>query len=140
MGVSMSRETEERNVKLVQALFAATGSGDWTAAESMLTDDFFVTEADSNVFAGTYRGRGALKELFSHVVSAAGITKLDVQQYCAGGDLVVAMVEMTLGGPPQRLVTLAEVFRVRDGKVCEIKPHYFDPQPLTEAVEAKKRA
>jgi predicted SnoaL-like aldol condensation-catalyzing enzyme len=134
----MSRETDE-NIKIVQALFAATGSGNWPAAEAMLTEDFFVTEADSNVFAGVYRGRKALESLFSHVVSAAGITKLDVKQLCAGGDLVVAMVEMTLGGPPERLITLAEVFRLRDGKVCEIKPHYFDAQPLAEAVAARKK-
>jgi hypothetical protein len=37
-------------------------------------------------------------------------------------------------------VPLAETFRVRDGKVCEIRPYYFDPRPITAAVEARKRA
>jgi hypothetical protein len=32
---------------------------------------------------------------------------------------------------------LAEIFRLRDGKVCEIRPFYFDPGIVTEAVKAK---
>lgn len=135
----MARDTEERNLKAVQALFAATGSGDWAAAETMLTEDFFVTEADSNPFAGVYRGRRALQELFTRVVTAAGVTKMDVKQLTAGGDFVIAMVDMTLGGPPERFVSLTEVFRFRDNKVCEIKPHYFDAVPLAAAVAAGKK-
>jgi len=136
----MSRDIEEQNLKTVQALFAATGSGDWPKAETMLTEDFFVTEADTNPFAGVYRGRHALKDLFTEVVTSAGVTKMDVVQLASGGDLVIAMVQMTLGGPPQRSVSLAEVFRLRDGKVCEIKPHYFDSAPLAAAVGGKKRS
>jgi ketosteroid isomerase-like protein len=135
----MSRDIEERNLKTVQALFAATGSGDWAKAETLLTEDFFVTEADTNPFAGVYRGRRALQDLFSKVVSSAGVTKMDTKQLTAGGDLVVALVDMTLGGPPERFVSLAEVFRLREGKVCEIKPHYFDTAPLAAAVDAKRR-
>jgi predicted SnoaL-like aldol condensation-catalyzing enzyme len=136
----MSREIEEQNLKTIQALFAATGSGDWPAAEAMLTDDFFVTEAPGNPFAGVYRGRSALQKLFTEVVGAAGVTKMDVKQLTAGGDLVIAIVEMTLGGPPERSVSLAEMFRIRNDKVCEIKPHYFDSAPLASAVAGKKRA
>ena len=136
----MSRDIEERNLKTVQALFAATGSGDWAKAETLLTEDFFVTEAHSNPFAGVYRGRRALQDLFTKVVSSAGVTKMDMKQLTAGGDLVIAMVDMTLGGPPERLVSLAEVFRLREGKVCEIKPHYFDTEPLAAAVDGERRA
>ena len=28
---------------------------------------------------------------------------------------------------------LAELFRFRDGKVCEIRPYYFDPKPIVDA-------
>jgi ketosteroid isomerase-like protein len=135
----MPQDIESKNLQLVQALFDATGKGDWAAAESMLTDDFFVTEAGTLPFAGTYRGRGALQELFQIVMNAAGVTGLDVQQITAGGDWVVALIEMTLGGPPTARVALAETFRVRDGKVCEIRPYYFDSRPITAAVEARKR-
>src|SRR6266404_5499579 len=45
-----------------------------------------------------------------------------------------------LGGASEVREPLAETFRVRDGKVCEIRPYYFDPRPITAAVEARKRA
>lgn len=135
----MAWELEDRNLKSVEALFAATGSGDWATAESMLTEDFFITEADTNPFAGVYRGRRALQDLYGKVIVATGVTDMRIEQLTAGGDRVVALVEMTLAGPPEARVSLAEVFRFRDGKVCEIKPHYFDPQPLAAAVAARQR-
>jgi ketosteroid isomerase-like protein len=136
----MPQDIESKNRQLVEALFAATGKGDWATAETMLSEDFFVTEAGTLPFAGTYRGRGALQELFQMVMNAAGVTGLDIQQITAGGDRVVALLELVLGGPPTVRVALAETFRVRDGKVCEIRPYYFDPRPITAAVEARKRA
>ncbi len=136
----MTQTLETQNRRLVETLFEATGRGDWAAAEAMLTSDFSVTEADTLPFAGTYRGRGALQELFTLVMSAAGVTGLELQQITAGGDRVVALLDMILGGPPEVRVPLAETFRIRDGKVCEIRPYYYDPRPITTAVEARRRA
>ena len=104
----MTQDLETKNLQLVQALFDATGKGDWAAAENMLTSDFSVTEAGTLPFAGTYHGRGALQELFTLVMSAAGVTGLDIQQLTAGGDRVVALLEMILGGPPEVRVPLAD--------------------------------
>jgi len=50
---------------------------------------------------------------------------------------VVALVQLTLGGSPGTGVSIAELFRLRDGKVCEIKPYYFDPTPICAAVAAR---
>lgn len=136
----MSQELELKNRRLVEALFEATGKGDWASAEGMLTSDFSVTEAGTLPFAGTYRGRGALQELFVLVMGSAGVTGLEIHQLTAGGDRVVALLDMILGGPPEVRVPLAETFRIRDGRVCEIRPYYFDPRPLAAAVETRKRA
>lgn len=135
----MSREQEESNVRTVEALYAATGKGDWPTAESMLTEDFLVTEAGTLPFAGVYRGRRALHDLFMQVVPATGVTNLDIQQITAGGNAVVVLLELVLGGPPEVRVQLAEVFYFRDGKVSEIKPYYFDPRPMCAAVAARSR-
>jgi ketosteroid isomerase-like protein len=136
----VATQQEERNLKTIEALYAATGKGDWPTAESMLTEDFFVTEAGTTPFAGVYRGRKALHDLFMQVIPAAGVTGLDIQQSTAGGDTVVVLLELVLGGSPEVRVALAEVFRLRDGKVCEIKPYYFDPRPLFAAIAARKQA
>ena len=134
----MSTGLEARNLKVVEALFAATRSGNWAAAEELLTEDFFVTEADTLPFAGVYRGRRALHDLFMKVVSEAGVVEMDLQQITAGGDRVVALLDLVLGGPETVRVPLAETFRLRDGRVCEIKPYNSDPRPISAAVEARK--
>jgi ketosteroid isomerase-like protein len=136
----MSRETEERNIKYVRDLFAATGGGDWKTAESMLTADFLVTEADTLPFAGVYRGPGALQKLFEIVMASAGVVGLDIHEITAGGDRVVALLDLLLEGTPPVRVPLAETFRFRDGKVCEIRPYYYDPTPIVSAVAARKKA
>jgi ketosteroid isomerase-like protein len=135
----MSRETEERNIKYVQDLFVATGGGDWKTAEAMLTADFLVTEADTLPFAGVYRGPGALQELFEIVMASAGVVGLDIHEITAGGDRVVALLDLLLEGTPPVRVPLAETFRFRDGKVCEIRPYYYDPTPIVSAVAARKK-
>ena len=136
----MSRETEERNIKYVRDLFAATGGGDWKTAESMLTADFLVTEADTLPFAGVYRGPGALQKLFEIVMASAGVVGLDIHEITAGGDRVVALLDLLLEGTPPVRVPLAETFRFRDGKICEIRPYYYDPTPIVSAVAARKKA
>jgi ketosteroid isomerase-like protein len=136
----MSRETEERNIKYVRDLFAATGGGDWKTAESMLTADFLVTEADTLPFAGVYRGPGALQKLFEIVMASAGVVGLDIHEITAGGDRVVALLDLLLEGTPPLRVSLAETFRFRDGKVCEIRPYYYDQTPIVSAVAARKKA
>jgi ketosteroid isomerase-like protein len=136
----MSREMEERNIKFIQTMFEATSKGDWETAEKMVTSDFFVIEADSLPFAGVFRGIKGMQELYSVVMSSTGVTGIDTQQITAGGDYVVVLAELVLEGTPPVRVPLAETFRFRDGKVCQIKPYYFDPRPVCDAVAARKKA
>jgi hypothetical protein len=60
--------THDEIVKYVDDLYECTGVGDFDRAETMLTDDFFITEADSLPFAGVYRGKTALRELYTKVM------------------------------------------------------------------------
>jgi len=124
----------------VRALYDATGSADWERAETMLTDDFFVTEADLMPFAGIYRGRDALRELYTKVMGMMDVTGLDLQVITVSDDHAVALLDMLLAGPPETRVPIAEMFRFRDGRCCEIRPYYFDPQPVIAAAERKARA
>ena len=134
----MAREQEERNMQYVRDLFAATGSGDWAKAESMLTEDFYVTEADTLPFRGVYRGRTGLRELYSKVMGMASVKSLEIHHLTAAGDRVVTLLDLVLEGSPESRASIAEVFWFRDGKVCQIRPYYFDPTPMIAAVARKK--
>jgi predicted SnoaL-like aldol condensation-catalyzing enzyme len=131
-------DLEKRNLATVEALYAATSTGNWPVAETYLTDDFFVTESQVLPFAGVYRGRGALKELYSKVMGMMDIAGLETTGKTAGGDLVIYRLEFVLANPKGARAELTELFRLREGKVCEIRPFYFDPRVVADAVEWKR--
>lgn len=134
----MTQETEAQNRNVVLALYRATGRGDWATAATLMTDDLLISEAETLPFAGTYRGVQGLRDLFATVQSALGVERIDMRQVTAGGDWVVVLLDLLLAGTPPVRVPLAEAFRLRDGKVCEIVPYYFDTSVVAKAVEARK--
>lgn len=132
--------TPEQMIAFVDDLYAATGVGDWDKAASMLTDDFFITEADCMPMAGVYRGKNALKDLFGQVMGMVDVVGLDRVQTTAGGDYAVTILSFRFADPSLKPAELCEMFRFRDGKCCEIRPFYFDPADFAAAVAAKQNA
>lgn len=133
-------EQERSNLAATVKLYEVTGRADWAAAAEMLTDDFFVTEAPGLPYEGVFRGRAALHDLFVKVMGMMDVTGLDIHQMTAGGDWVVVLLDIVArdeNGAELR-VSLAEGTRFRGGKVCEIRPYYFDPAVVHRAVAAKR--
>lgn len=131
--------TPEQKIQLVDDLYAATGVGDWDSVAAMLTDDFFVTEADGLPMAGVYRGKNALRDLFTMVMGMMDVAGLDRVETTAGNDHAVTLLSFRFVDPALAPAELCELFRFRDGKVCEIRPYYFDPQTIVAACDAKVR-
>jgi ketosteroid isomerase-like protein len=125
--------TPEEMIRFVDDLYAATGVGDWEKASAMLTDDFFVTEAEGLPMAGVYRGKDALRDLYARVMGMLDVAALERTQITTGGDYAVAILTMRFADPALAPAELCECFRFRDGKCCEIKPYYFDPQAIVVA-------
>ena len=127
-------------IQFVDDLYAATGIGDFDMAETMLTDDFFITEADGLPMAGTYRGKTALRKLYAKVMEIVDVAGLDRIETTAGNDHAVTILSFRFADPSLAPAELCEVFRFRDGKCCEIKPYYFDPATFHVAAKLKLRA
>lgn len=132
--------THEEIVRFVDELYAAAGAADWDKAASMCTDDCFITEADGLPMAGTYRGKNALKDLYLKVMDMLDVAALDRVETTAGGDYAVTILTMRFVDPSLRPAELCELFRFRDGKCCEIRPHYFDPETVVAACRARSAA
>lgn len=132
--------TREEMLKFVDDLYAATGAGDFDKAEEMLTDDLFITEADNLPMAGVYRGKRALRDLYTKVMGLMDVAVLDRVETTTGVDHAITIVSIRFQDPSLAPAQLCELFRFRDGKVCEIRPYYFDPAPVVAACSAKKRA
>jgi SnoaL-like domain len=127
-------------LQLVDDLYAATSVGNFDAAEQLLTDDFFITEADTLPFAGVYRGRTALRELYAKVMGMMDVSALNRVQTTSGGDYAVTILSFEFVDPDLAPAHLCERFRFRGGKVCEIRPYYFDPAVIIAACDAKVAA
>ncbi len=132
--------TPQEMIQFVDDLYAATGSGDWDKAASMLTDDFVVTEAPGLPMAGVYRGKNALQELYVKVMGLVDVVGLDRVETTAGKDHAVTILSFRFADPAIPPAELCELFRFRDGKCCEIKPFYFDDAVFRAAAEAKAKA
>ena len=64
--------SSQRQLEIVQALYDASAVANWPAVEQHLTDDFFISEGDHLPFAGVYRGRNALQQMFIKVMGMTG--------------------------------------------------------------------
>jgi len=129
--------SDAEKLAIVEALYAATGVGDFDKAEEYLTDDFFITEAPLIPFAGVYRGKRALRDLYTQVMGLMDVAGLEITQHVVGGDFAVTILQFTFQDPALKPAPLCEMYRFRDGKVCEIRPYYFDPEPIIAACKAK---
>ena len=132
--MTMSAQAIEQ---LVDDLYTATGEGDWDRAAAMLTDDFFITEAETVPMAGVYRGKNALKDLYIKVMGMMDVASLDRVQTTVGGDYAVTILSFRFKDPALAPAELCELYRFRDGKVCEIRPYYFNPRTVEAACAAK---
>jgi ketosteroid isomerase-like protein len=129
--------TREQMIQIVDDLYAATGIGDFDKAEEMLTDDFFITEADTLPMAGVYRGKTALRDLYAKVMGMMDVAALNRVETTTGVDQAVTILSFEFSDPKLAPAHLCELFRFRGGKVCEIMPYYFDPRTIVAACEAK---
>ena len=125
--------TDDEKLAIVAELYASTGAGDFDTAESLLTDDFFIIEAEGLPMAGEYRGKTALRGLYAHVFGTLKVADLEPEGMSVGGDYVVNLISFRFENPDLASAQLAEVFRFRGDKVCEIRPYYFDPKPIVDA-------
>lgn len=129
--------TTQEMIAFVDALYTATGAGDWAAAAEMLTDDFVAHEADGLPMAGEYHGRNGLRDLYAKVMGLCDVAGLDRVETTAGKDHAVCILSIRFADPALAPAEICEVFRFRDGKCCAIKPYYFDPASFIAASRAK---
>lgn len=115
---------------IVRAVYAHAGAGAWATCEAYLSPDLVIFEADGLPYAGTFRGRDALQRLHGQVMAHWVDPRIDFHAMTAGDGHVVSLVTFHLtsrGTGKSITMPLAEVFRIENGQVTEIRPFYFDP-------------
>ncbi len=77
--------TPEEQLALVKRHYALNASGDYAAAEDLLTDDFVITIPSFLPFAGVYQGKKAFRELIPRVVASLAVVKITSVATTGGG-------------------------------------------------------
>jgi ketosteroid isomerase-like protein len=114
------------NERLVGELFAAAGGGDWAKVETLITPDFRFVESGSLPVGGIYTGIREYRALFESVGEASGTIEADFVAMTSSETHVVALLVLNFKDHAVS-APLAEVFTIRDGRVAQIMPYFFNP-------------
>jgi ketosteroid isomerase-like protein len=131
--------TEERNLALVQSLFAAFARGDVQTLLAALTDDVeWILPGPSEIipFAGVHRGPQAVQRYFVVLNETLEFEKLEAQEFLARDDKVIV-----LGRSRDRMKSTgrstenewAAVITLREGKISRYQV-YEDTAALAAAL------
>ena len=126
------------STEVVRKLFESAFAGDFEGLKQYLHPDVRVNEAESLPYGGVYVGIDQMVALNAHVFSFWTDFSITVKQLFGEGEWVTALTEMQGKARTTGLafkMPLSEVFRVKDGKIVEITPYYFDTKLLCDAMQ-----
>ncbi|PEQ10202.1 hypothetical protein B2G71_23625 [Novosphingobium sp. PC22D] len=131
---------EEDNIAVVKTFYEYLGRGDRDGAyASVIAEDCVLYEADSLPYGGVYHGRETMKDVLRGVIARFDDFEFEIRNYLAGGDEVVVHLHLKGVGRQSRKsfsIPTMELWRVRDGRVVELRPFLYDAAALSEALAA----
>ena len=128
---------DEENLALVKTAYEAGARGDWDTFFANVTDETLFHEAPSLPYGGIYRGRADIQRGSQLVVACWENFQFKVLNYMAGGDVVVAHVLISGVGRKTGKsfsMPIMELWRIKDGKVVELRPFYWDTHRCLECL------
>ena len=131
-----STNRAEQNKQLIREVYAVGDSGDLSRLESLMADDYVLTQADGHPVPGTWKGTDAT-EAAGRVFARCGTTGITVNEIIADGpNRVIGLVDAHGIDPNGQRWTMpvAEFFWVENGKVSEIHPFYWDLVALRQTI------
>lgn len=123
----------DSNKDLVRRFLGAAQQGDMATVASLLHPQAQVIEADSLPFGGVVTGFEGFTRLVRQVFTTFANTAVTIDETIAEGDTVVVLA--TMSGQSKASgeafsMPIAEIWRVQDGLVTEIRPFYHDTQRI----------
>ncbi len=125
----------ENNKQILQRFIVAAQSLDDTTVAALMHPAFVVHEAAGLPYAGEYRGLAGWQKLFSTVTGIWRDVSIKTEMYMGADDAEDFAILMILSGksPDGRedfQTRILEHWRLQDGKVIEVWPHYWDTHAM----------
>lgn len=123
--------SDNPNLALLQRFTGAVMAGDGETVKALCAPGFALHEGSGLSFAGTYNGGDGFMEFFGIFVGALEIERLETIRIYQSDDPDFVIAEMELRATVRATgkvfeSSLLERWQFQDGKVAEIKPHYFN--------------
>lgn len=130
----MTRE-ETRNIDIIRTAYESMLKGDVDGFYAAVTEGTEFHEAASLPYGGVYRGVAAVRKGVQRMFSSWDDFSFQILQYSAGGDLV--FVNVMISGVGRKTgksfsMPIIEMWRLKNGKITEIRPFYFDTARCVE--------
>jgi len=119
------------NLAVLERFTGAVMAGDGETVKALCAPGFALHEGSGLSFAGTYRGGDGFLAFFGVFVETLEIERLETTRIYQADDPDFVIAEMELRAKVRETgkvfeSSLLERWQFQDGKVAEIKPHYFN--------------
>ena len=125
---------EHPNAALVQRAYQAFGQRDLDTLRSLFAADAAWHSPGRHPLAGEHRGLDAILRFLGRLMQPGnGTFTLEVRDVLAN-DRHVVVLQQAIGSRDGKMLDTSEcvVFTVRDGKIAEVRSHFFDLYALDE--------
>ncbi|WAJ45349.1 nuclear transport factor 2 family protein [Mycobacterium sp. Aquia_216] len=126
------RQVTEATRGVITAAYTAAKASDMARITEILDPDVVLHEAASLGNGGVHRGIQNVLQAMAYVFETFDMAKLTVDDIVVDRELAVGLVNLVFrdreGG-----CSVAEVWRVHDGRIVEVRPFYWDTAAIIGA-------
>ncbi|TVQ44776.1 MAG: nuclear transport factor 2 family protein [Gammaproteobacteria bacterium] len=112
------------------------GAGDFDGLLELLSEDFVLRQAPSLPYAGRWEGHAGWTDFLPRFLGTWEDLQIELTDARACGDTVYLELDFaaTARASGTRVsMRLVEIYRVRDGRIQELVPYYWDAHAIREA-------
>lgn len=121
--------SDRKPATLLAEVYKHAGARDWDAAAALLHPDFTVYEAESLPFGGKWTGPDAFARVAEAVFGTWAEATTEIHEIVGGDEWAVVILTFTMTSKVTGNTfkqTVNEAGRFEDGKLKELRIHYFD--------------
>ena len=126
------RQVTEATRGVITAAYKAAQASDMATITEILHPDVVLHEAASLGNGGVHRGLHNVLQAMAYVFETFDMAQMVVDDIIVDGELAVGLVNLVFrdreGG-----CSVAEVWRVRNGRIVEVRPYYWDTAAIVGA-------
>ena len=134
----MSEVAAARTRELVEGIYAAVKREDWDSVLSVFDPDVVMFESEALPYGGTYRGFDEVSAVLGTVGQGLDLGSLEVEYVLADAEHAVGHFRVKLSGGVE--ARISEHWTIRDGKVVELRPFYWNPGTIVDAAASASRS